>query len=264
MEIMKRLGSALAPGRPGYCSTTALAGKWRALKPLLLATLACGLLLPGGAAAAEDAFQAERERMVSRDIAQRGIRDPAALAAMRAVPRHEFVPAERRRQAYADSPLPIGSGQTISQPYIVAYMTELLELEPGMRALEIGTGSGYQAAVLAEILDEVYTIEIIPELARWGEANLRRAGYEAVRVRQADGYHGWDEHGPYDAIVVTAAADHIPPPLIEQLKDGGRMVIPVGSPFRTQMLMLVTRHGEEIRTRSLLPVRFVPLTRAAE
>lgn len=264
MEIMKRLGSALAPGRPGYCSTTALAGKWRALKPLLLAALACGLLLPAGPAAAEDAFRAERERMVSRDIAQRGIRDPAALAAMRAVPRHEFVPAERRRQAYADSPLPIGSGQTISQPYIVAYMTELLELEPGMRALEIGTGSGYQAAVLAEILDEVYTIEIIPELARWGEANLRRAGYEAVQVRQADGYHGWDEHGPYDAIVVTAAADHIPPPLIEQLKDGGRMVIPVGSPFRTQMLMLVTRHGEEIRTRSLLPVRFVPLTRAAE
>ncbi len=264
MEIMKRLGSALAPGRPGYCSTTALAGKWRALKPLLLATLACGLLLPAGPAAAEDAFRAERERMVSRDIAQRGIRDPAALAAMRAVPRHEFVPAERRRQAYADSPLPIGSGQTISQPYIVAYMTELLELEPGMRALEIGTGSGYQAAVLAEILDEVYTIEIIPELARWGEANLRRAGYEAVQVRQADGYHGWDEHGPYDAIVVTAAADHIPPPLIEQLKDGGRMVIPVGSPFRTQVLMLVTRHGEEIRTRSLLPVRFVPLTRAAE
>jgi protein-L-isoaspartate(D-aspartate) O-methyltransferase len=213
---------------------------------------------------AEDAFRAERERMVSRDIAQRGVRDAATLAAMRAVPRHLFVPEARQRQAYADTPLPIGYGQTISQPYIVAYMTELLELEPGLRALEIGTGSGYQAAVLAEILDEVYTIEIIPELARWGEGNLRRAGYDQVQVRHADGYHGWDEHAPYDAIVVTAAADHIPPPLVEQLRDGGRMVIPVGSPFRTQMLMLVTRDGEDVRTESLLPVRFVPLTRAAE
>jgi protein-L-isoaspartate(D-aspartate) O-methyltransferase len=232
-----------------------------ALLPGLLLLLAPGL---PGTALGEETFAAERERMVSRDIAQRGIRDPAVLAAMRTAPRHEFVPDARQRQAYDDNPLPIGYGQTISQPYIVAYMTELLRLEPGMRALEIGTGSGYQAAVLAEILDEVYSIEIIPELARWGEANLRRAGYEAVQVRQADGYHGWDEHGPFDVIIVTAAADHVPPPLIAQLKDGGRMVIPVGSPFRTQVLMLVTRHGEEVRTQSLLPVRFVPLTRAAE
>lgn len=232
-----------------------------ALLPALLLLVAP--LLPGTAPGA-DAFAVERERMVIRDIEQRGVRDPAVLSAMRNAPRHEFVPEERRRQAYVDNPLPIGYGQTISQPYIVAYMTELLRPEPGMRALEIGTGSGYQAAVLAEILDEVYTVEIIPELARWGEANLRRAGYDAVQVRQADGYHGWEEYGPYDAIVVTAAADHIPPPLIEQLKDGGRMVIPVGSPFRTQVLMLVTRHGEEVRTQSLLPVRFVPLTRTAE
>jgi protein-L-isoaspartate(D-aspartate) O-methyltransferase len=232
-----------------------------ALLPALLLLLAAGL---PGTALGDEAFTIQRERMVSRDIAQRGIRDPAVLAAMRNVPRHEFVPEARQRQAYADNPLPIGFGQTISQPYIVAYMTELLRLEPGMRTLEIGTGSGYQAAVLAEILDEVYSIEIIPELARWGEANLRRTGYDAVQVRQADGYHGWDEHGPYDAIMVTAAADHIPPPLIAQLEDGGRMVIPVGSPFRTQVLMLVTRHGEEVRTQSLLPVRFVPLTRAGE
>lgn len=190
--------------------------------------------------------------------------DPRILEAIRQVPRDRFVPERSLDMAWENTALSIGYGQTISQPYIVAYMTELLRLERGMRALEIGTGSGYQAAVLAEILDEVYTIEIIPELARWGEANLRRAGYDAVQVRQADGYHGWEEHGPYDAIVVTAAADHFPPPLIEQLKDGGRMVIPVGSPFRTQVLMLVTRHGEEVRTQSLLPVRFVPLTRAAE
>lgn len=190
--------------------------------------------------------------------------DPRILEAIRQVPRDRFVPERSLDMAWENTALSIGYGQTISQPYIVAYMTELLRLERGMRALEIGTGSGYQAAVLAEILDEVYTIEIIPELARWGEANLRRAGYDAVQIRQADGYHGWEEYGPYDAIVVTAAADHIPPPLIEQLKDGGRMVIPVGSPFRTQVLMLVTRHGDEVRTQSLLPVRFVPLTRAAE
>jgi protein-L-isoaspartate(D-aspartate) O-methyltransferase len=140
----------------------------------------------------------------------------------------------------------------------------LLQLEPGMRVLEIGTGSGYQAAVLAEFLEDVYTVEIIRELARWGEENLRRSGYGDVRVKQADGYYGWEEFSPFDAIVVTAAADHIPPPLIEQLAEGGRMVIPVGSPFRTQMLMLVTREGDDIRTENLLPVRFVPFTRDPE
>jgi protein-L-isoaspartate(D-aspartate) O-methyltransferase len=143
-------------------------------------------------------------------------------------------------------------------------MTQLLELAPEMRVLEIGTGSGYQAAVLAELQAEVYTIEIVAELAKWGESNLRHAGFDRVRVKHADGYHGWQEFAPYDAIVVTAAADHIPGPLVEQLRDGGRMVIPVGSPFHTQMLMLVTRNGDDILTQSLIPVRFVPFTRAGD
>lgn len=221
-------------------------------------------LHPALAAPAEDAYAQARARMVTQQLEARGISDAATLAAMRNVPRHEFVPAARRGQAYADGPLPIGYGQTISQPYIVAYMTELLRLEPGMRVLEIGTGSGYQAAVLGEILADVCTIEIVHELAQWGEDNLRRAGYDHVRVKQADGYFGWEEFAPFDAIVVTAAADHVPPPLVEQLRDGGRMVIPVGSPFHTQMLMLVTRDGDDIRTENLIPVRFVPFTRAAE
>jgi protein-L-isoaspartate(D-aspartate) O-methyltransferase len=226
--------------------------------------LFCALALAACEALADDPYAEQRARMVARQLEARGISDDATLAAMQDVPRHQFVPEARRRQAYQDSPLPIGYGQTISQPYIVAYMTELLQLEPGMRALEIGTGSGYQAAVLAEMLEEVFTIEIIHELARWGQDNLRRSGYDHVRVKRADGYYGWEEFAPFDAIVVTAAADHIPPPLVEQLRDGGRMVIPVGSPFRTQMLMLVTREGEDIRTENLIPVRFVPFTRDPE
>lgn len=234
------------------------------LRQLLLLMLAGSLLAGARPEAADDSFARQRERMVDRHIAARGIRDPATLDAMRAVPRHLFVPAARQRQAYADNPVPIGYGQTISQPYIVAYMTQLIRPEPGMRVLEIGTGSGYQAAVLAEILDEVYTVEIIAELAQWGESNLRRGGYDRVQVKRADGYHGWEEHAPFDAIIVTAASDHIPAPLVAQLRDGGRMVIPVGSPFLTQMLMLVTRDGEDIRTESLLPVRFVPFTRESQ
>jgi protein-L-isoaspartate(D-aspartate) O-methyltransferase len=217
--------------------------------------------MAGPALAQDDRFDRERASMVATQIEARDIRDPATLEAMRRVPRHLFVPENRRRHAYQDRPVPIGYGQTISQPFLVAYMTETLQPRPGMRILEIGTGSGYQAAVLAEILDEVFTIEIVGELARWGEANLRSAGYDRVQVRHADGYHGWEEHAPFDAIIVTAAADHIPPPLLAQLRDGGRMVIPVGSPFRTQTLMLVTRDGDDIVTRSLLPVSFVPLTR---
>jgi len=228
----------------------------------LLVLTALGFCLPGVAAAQPDPFADERERLVARHIDGRDVDDPAVLAAMRAVPRHLFIPEDRRRYAYEDRPVPIGYGQTISQPSLVAYMTQLLRLEPGMRVLEIGTGSGYQAAVLAEILDDVFTVEIVEGLARWGEGNLREAGYEHVQVRHADGYYGWEEHAPFDAIIVTAAADHIPPPLLEQLKDGGRMVIPVGSPFRTQTLMLVTRNGEDVVTESLLPVRFVPFTRA--
>lgn len=219
-------------------------------------------LVPAGQAPAQDnRFDHQRERMVERQIQARGIQDPATLEAMRRVPRHLFVPEDRRRYAYADRPVPIGYGQTISQPFIVAYMTELLQPRPGMQVLEIGAGSGYQAAVLAEILDEVYTVEIIGELAEWGEANLRNAGYDHVRLKHADGYHGWEEHAPFDAIIVTAAADHVPPPLLDQLRDGGRMVIPVGSPFLTQTLMLITRDGDDIVSQSLLPVRFVPLTR---
>jgi protein-L-isoaspartate(D-aspartate) O-methyltransferase len=227
----------------------------------VLVLLALPLFMPGVTAGSTDSDTAERERMVARHLEARGISDPATLAAMREVPRHEFVPEDRRRLAYEDRPVPIGYGQTISQPHLVAYMTERIQPRPGMRVLEVGTGSGYQAAVLGAMLDEVYTIEIIEELARWGGDNLRRAGYDHVRVRHGDGYHGWPEMAPFDAIVVTAAADHIPPPLLAQLKDGGRMVIPVGSPFLTQTLMLVTREGDDIRTRSLVPVRFVPLTR---
>jgi protein-L-isoaspartate(D-aspartate) O-methyltransferase len=217
-----------------------------------------------GLAAQGDAEARQREQMVARQLESRDITASATLAAMRAVPRHLFVPESRRRQAYEDRPVPIGYGQTISQPYIVAYMTQLLEPAPEMRVLEIGTGSGYQAAVLAELQAEVYTIEIVAELAKWGESNLRHAGFDRVRVKHADGYHGWQEFAPYDAIVVTAAADHIPGPLVEQLRDGGRMVIPVGSPFHTQMLMLVTRNGDDILTQSLIPVRFVPFTRAGD
>lgn len=229
--------------------------------PVPWLALAAAVLHSTGLAAQGNAEVRQREEMVARQLESRDIKDSATLAAMRAVPRHLFVPEPRRRQAYEDRPLPIGHGQTISQPYIVAYMTQLLEPAPQMRVLEIGTGSGYQAAVLAELQAEVYTIEIVAELARWGASNLRRAGYDGVEVKHADGYHGWQEFAPFDAIVVTAAADHIPGPLVEQLRDGGRMVIPVGSPFHTQMLMLVTRDGDEILTESLIPVRFVPFTR---
>ena len=199
--------------------------------------------------------------MVTRQIEARGITDPATLRAMRNVPRHLFVPVTRRNQAYADSPLPIGYGQTISQPYIVAYMTEIIEPKPEYRVLEIGAGSGYQAAVLAEIVSEVFTIEIVPQLARSAGEVLEQLDYANVKVKEGDGYYGWEEYAPFDAIVVTAAAEHIPPSLIEQLKDGGKMIIPVGSPFMVQNLMLVEKRGDSITTTSLMPVRFVPFTR---
>ena len=207
-------------------------------------------------------FREERHEMVRRQIAARGVEDPAVLDAMRTVPRHRFVPADQVPHAYTDRPLPIGHGQTISQPYIVAYMTELLQPASTDRVLEVGTGSGYQAAVLAEIVDEVYTVEIIPELAGTASRRLQQLGYDNVHIRNADGFFGWEDYAPFDAIVVTAAAEHLPPPLIEQLTDGGRMIIPVGSPFRTQILMLVEKDGDDLTTRSLAPVRFVPFTRA--
>ena len=187
--------------------------------------------------------------------------DPRVLEAMATVPRHELVPEELRPAAYDNRPLPIGHGQTISQPYIVAIMTDLLKFGPGQRALEIGTGSGYQAAILGELGGEVYTIEIIEDLGVQARRSLERLGYKNVEVRIGDGYYGWEEHAPFDAIVVTAAASHVPPPLIKQLKNGGRMVIPVGSRFMVQQLLLVEKDATgKVTTRQILPVRFVPLT----
>jgi protein-L-isoaspartate(D-aspartate) O-methyltransferase len=203
----------------------------------------------------------ERLEMANYQIKARGVRDPDVLNAMRRVPRHEFVPERNRDAAYSDTALPIGEGQTISQPYIVAYMTEKLQIEPGDRVLEIGTGSGYQAAVLSELTSHVYTIEILETLGRQARSRLDRLGYDEVQVKIADGYFGWEEHAPFDAIIVTCAAGHVPPPLKEQLKKGGRMVIPVGGPFWTQRLMLVTRNEKgKFESEDLLPVRFVPMT----
>lgn len=201
-------------------------------------------------------------KMVEDQLESRDIQNPLVLEAMRQAKRHLFIPPPRDRDAYADRPIPIGHGQTISQPYIVALMTELIEPKKEFKVLEIGAGSGYQAAVLAEIVDQVYTVEIVEPLSVWAEERLKLAGYENVTVKHADGYHGWEEHAPFDAIVVTAAAPHIPPPLIAQLKDGGRMIIPVGSRFRTQQLVLVEKDGDRVTTRNVLPVRFVPFTRA--
>ena len=221
-------------------------------------------LFTGQALAEEKApiYKNARDRMVRTQIKSRGISDPATLQAMGSVPRHLFVPKDRVPYAYDDRPLPIGYGQTISQPYIVAYMTEIVQPKPRQRVLEIGTGSGYQAAVLAETGVSVYTVEIIPELAKSASERLRRLGYGRVQVKSGDGYYGWEKYAPYDAIVVTAAAEYIPPPLLAQLKDGGRMVIPVGSPFFVQTLMLVEKHGKETITHNLMPVRFVPFRRA--
>ncbi len=202
----------------------------------------------------------ERMEMVEYQIRRRGVTDKEVLAAMEKVPRHEFVPDNLKSQAYADHPLPIGYGQTISQPYIVALMTELLQLKNTDRVLEIGTGSGYQAAILAQIVQEVYTVEIIAPLAAEAKERLERLGFKNVHVLNADGYYGWEEHAPYDAIIVTCAPDHIPPPLVQQLKDGGRLVIPVGPPGGYQTLWQVIKEGDEIKKRNVTGVLFVPLT----
>lgn len=209
----------------------------------------------------EDPFKKKREELVEQHIKQKGIKDKAVLMAMRKVERHLFVSQNNIPNAYDDRPLPIGYGQTISQPFIVAYMTEVINPKPEHKVLEIGTGSGYQAAVLAEIVKEVYTIEIIPELGNAAAVRLKKTGYKNVNVKISDGYFGWKEHGPYDVIMVTAAAEFIPPPLIDQLKEGGKIVIPIGSPFMNQNLMLIEKKGKKITTRSLLPVIFVPFTR---
>jgi protein-L-isoaspartate(D-aspartate) O-methyltransferase len=202
----------------------------------------------------------ERMEMVNRQIRSRGVSDQAVLEAMERVPRHAFVPEEYKSQAYADHPLPIGYGQTISQPYIVALMTELLALRRSDKVLEIGTGSGYQAAILAEIVAEVYTVEIIEELAVQAAGRMEAERYDNVHVLHADGYYGWEEHAPYDAIIVTAAPDHIPQPLVQQLRDGAKLIIPVGPPGGYQTLWEVTKVGDEIKKRNVTGVLFVPLT----
>lgn len=232
-----------------------------ALTTWMIFLLLCLCLPAFGASASQDKYAEARSEMVKDQIERRGVMDDATLSAMRDVKRHLFVPESLRARGYDDNPLPIGFGQTISQPYIVAYMTEVIQPGPHQKILEIGTGSGYQAAVLAEIAAKVYTIEIIPELGEAAAERLQGMGYENIEVKIADGYFGWKEAAPFDAIVVTAAAEYIPPPLVAQLKNGGRMIIPVGSPFMVQMLMLVEKKGESITTKSLMPVRFVPFRR---
>jgi protein-L-isoaspartate(D-aspartate) O-methyltransferase len=213
---------------------------------------------------AGEEFRKEREAMVRDQIAARGVRDTRVLEAMSRVPRHLFVPAQSRSRAYGDHPLPIGRRQTISQPYIVAFMTESLALKPGEKVLEVGTGSGYQSAVLACLTDKVFTVEIDGELAREADATLRKLGYRSVRVREGDGFFGWPEAAPFDAVIVTCAASRVPPPLVEQLGEGGRLVIPVEKGPLSQTLTLVTKKNGKITVRELLDVLFVPMTGEAE
>jgi protein-L-isoaspartate(D-aspartate) O-methyltransferase len=230
----------------------------RRLALLLALVLGCGVK----SAAQVDPYAEARARMVREQIAARGVRDERVLAALGRVPRHELVPAELREHAYEDRPLPIGKGQTISQPYVVAYMTEQLALSGDERVLEVGTGSGYQAAVLAELAREVWSIEIVPELGERARADLARLGYRNVHVRIGDGYRGWPEHAPFDAIIVTAAPDHVPQPLVDQLAQGGRLVLPVGD--WSQELLLVERDEQGVRRERLIDVRFVPMRGEAE
>ena len=239
--------------------------RWQCLGIALAAVLIAAPL-----AAAEDDFARARRRMMEEVSALAAVTaretgrptlDPRVIAAMEKVPRHLYVPADMQRNAYDNRPLPIGHGQTISQPYIVALMTDLLRVKPGDVVFELGTGSGYQAAVLAELVNQVYTIEIIPPLAKQADERLVKLGYRNIRVKIADGYYGWEEQAPFDAIIVTASAGHIPPSLVKQLKRGGRMVIPVGAPFMVQDLMLVEKQADgSITSRSILPVSFVPVT----
>ena len=209
-------------------------------------------------------FAAARQRMVKEQLSAPGrdIKNRLILEAMATVPRHEFVPESLRKFAYWDEPLPIGYGQTLSQPFIVAFMTEQLNPKPTDRVLEIGTGSGYQAAILSRLVAEVYTIEIIEPLAKRAEADLRRLGFHNVKVLAGDGYKGWPEHAPFDSVIVTCAPDHIPQALIDQLQDDGRMIIPVGA-LGDQQLYLLRKHGANIDRQAVLPVRFVPMTKPA-
>jgi protein-L-isoaspartate(D-aspartate) O-methyltransferase len=234
-----------------------------ALFPLLIGFF---FFLPGSPSfSSEDPdILAARQRMVEQDLKGRDISDPKVLEVMARVPRHLFVDKSLQSQAYADHPLPIGEGQTISQPYIVALMTQILKVKPGERVLEIGTGSGYQAAVLAELTDQVYTIEIRENLAKVAAQRLKQLGYEKVCVKYGDGYFGWEEYGPFDAIIVTCAANHIPPPLIKQLQEGGRLVIPLGSTTYFQTLTLLTKKQGKTDIQHLAGVAFVPMTGEAQ
>lgn len=219
----------------------------------------------GAAPAAAQWERAEDRKRLVDGLVERGLKDPAVIAAMRKVPRHRFVPDAAASMAYVDSPLAIGYGQTISAPHMVAYMSELLALRPGSKVLEIGTGSGYQAAVLAELTDKVFSIEIVPELATISQDRLASLGYSSVRQKRADGYYGWNEEAPFDAMIVTAAADHIPPPLLQQLAPGGRMVIPVGGRGTVQTLLLVSKRMDgTIDRKAVASVLFVPMTGKVE
>lgn len=229
----------------------------RRLNTALYLLMALAVFTPVLAPASE--FAAERERMVKFQIAMRGVTDERVQKAMGKVPREHFVPEELRGRSYADRPLPIGYDQTISQPFIVAFMTEKLALKATDRVLEIGTGSGYQAAILGELAAQVYTIEIIAPLGKQAEATLGRLGYKNVHVKIGDGYKGWPEHAPFDAVIVTCAPDHVPQPLAEQVKEGGRIIIPVG-PAGAQELYLLEKKEGKLRQRAVLPVRFVPMT----
>jgi protein-L-isoaspartate(D-aspartate) O-methyltransferase len=213
---------------------------------------------------AADPYGQKRKAMIDHDIRGRGIKDKAVLEAMGKIPRHLFVDKSLADEAYADNPLPIGEGQTISQPYVVALMTEALHLKPTDKVLEIGTGSGYQAAVLAEIVDEVYSIEIRKPLADMAAKRLKALGYRNVTVKYVDGYYGWKEHAPYDAIIITAAANHIPPPLLKQLNEGGRLIIPLGSTLFYQTLTLVKKKKGDLDVTQMGAVSFVPMTGEVE
>jgi protein-L-isoaspartate(D-aspartate) O-methyltransferase len=219
-----------------------------------IATTGCGQQAP------TVDFAALRQRMVEQQLKPRGIKDERVLAAMAKVPREEFVPADAQPSAYEDGPLPIGYDQTISQPYIVAFMTEQLRPKPSDRVLEIGSGSGYQAAILAELVADVYTIDIVEPLAKTAEATLQRLGYKNVHIKVGDGYKGWLEEAPFDAVIVTCAPEKVPQPLVDQLKDGGRMVIPVGERFAQQLYLLEKKKGQ-LKESATLPVRFVPMLR---
>ncbi len=231
---------------------------------LKISIIVISVLLSSSLPAKEDAYLKARQKMVERDLKGRDINDKKVLAVMGKVPRHLFVKERLRDEAYADHPLPIDEGQTISQPYIVALMTQVLRVKPEDKVLEIGTGSGYQAAVLAELTDKVYSIEIREKLAKEAEKTLKKLGYQKVGVKYADGYFGWKEHAPFDAIIITCAANHIPPPLVEQLNEGGKLLLPLGSTTYWQTLTMITKKKGDLIVEQITDVRFVPMTGEAQ